>query len=139
MSKQISYVATFGRFLIAVIFLVSGYGKITEPTMTLGYINAVHLPLPIFAYTIAIIVEIGGSLFLILGLQTRIIGVTMAIYCVATALSFHNNFADPNQMMNFLKNISMAGGLLQVVAFGAGSFSLDKRLVGSQITTRSAI
>ncbi|MGF6997105.1 DoxX family protein [Paraburkholderia sp. GAS32] len=139
MSKQISYVATFGRFLIAVIFLVSGYGKITEPAMTLGYINAVHLPLPIFAFTIAIIVEIGGSLFLILGLQTRIVGVAMAIYCVATALSFHNNFADPNQMMNFLKNISMAGGLLQVVAFGAGSFSLDKRVAGSQITTRSAI
>jgi putative oxidoreductase len=49
---------------------------------------------------------------------------------MATALGFHNSVADPNQMMNFLKNISMAGGLLQVLAFGAGSFSPDDRRAG---------
>jgi putative oxidoreductase len=61
------------------------------------------------------------------GYQTRWAALILAVYCVLTALFFHNTFADQNQMINFLKNIAMTGGLLQVVSFGAGSFSLDAR------------
>ena len=137
MLKQTPYIAAGGRVLIALIFLISGFGKITAPTMTMGYINAVHLPFPMLAYIISIIIEIAGGILLIVGFQARIVAAVIAIFSVAAALSFHNN-ADPNQMMNFLKNISMAGGLLQVVAFGAGSFSIDNRRAGSQLAAHAA-
>jgi putative oxidoreductase len=132
MLKQTPYIAAGGRVLMALIFLISGFGKITAPTMTMGYINAVHLPFPMVAHIISIIIEIGGGILLIIGFQARIVAAVIAIFSVAAALSFHNNFADPNQMMNFLKKISMAGGLLQVLVFGAGSFSIDNRKAGSR-------
>jgi putative oxidoreductase len=67
------------------------------------------------------------SLLLIFGFQTRIVASGMAVFTLATALVFHRNFADQNQMIHFLKNIAIMGGLLQVAAFGAGKFSLDAR------------
>jgi len=79
------------------------------------------------AYLIAVVIEVGGGVLLLLGLQTRLAALVMAVFSVATALSFHHDFADQNQMIHFLKNIAMAGGLLQVVAFGAGALSLDGR------------
>jgi putative oxidoreductase len=69
-------------------------------------------------------VELGGGLLLVAGFQTRYV----AAAPLATAVSFHANFADQNQMIHFLKNVMMAGGLLQIVAFGAGAFSLDTRV-----------
>ena len=131
MLKYTPSIATFGRLLIAVTFLLSGIGKIAAPAMTIGYIGSAHLPLPTLAYIVAVVVEVGGGLLLVFGFQTRIVALVMAVFCVAAALSFHNNFADQNQMIHFLKNISMAGGLLQVVAFGAGSFSIDGRRAGA--------
>ena len=67
------------------------------------------------------------SLLLIFGFQTRIVASGMAVFSLATALVFHRNFADQNQMIHFLKNFAIMGGLLQVAAFGAGKFSLDAR------------
>jgi hypothetical protein len=69
----------------------------------------------------------GGGLLLISGYRVRIVAITLALFCIATAISFHNNFADKNQMIHFLKNVMMAGGLLQIAAFGAGRLSLDHR------------
>ena len=65
---------------------------------------------------------------LLLGYKTRAIAAAMAVFTLATALGFHTNFADQNQMIHFLKNLMIMGGLLQVAAFGAGRFSLDARL-----------
>jgi putative oxidoreductase len=67
----------------------------------------------------------GGGLLLVAGYRTRFIAAVLAIFALATAVSFHNNFADQNQVIHFLKNVMMAGGLLQIVAFGAGALSLD--------------
>jgi putative oxidoreductase len=130
MNTQSPYVPAFGRLLIAAIFIISGLGKIAAPAMTQGYIGSVGLPAPLFAYLLAIVVEVGGGILLVVGFQTRIVALVMAIFTVATALCFHRDFADQNQMIHFLKNIAMAGGLLQVFAFGAGAFSLDGRLSG---------
>jgi putative oxidoreductase len=126
MLKQISLIAALGRILIALIFLISGYGKIVSPSATIAYIDSAHLPFPLLAYLVAIAVEIGGGVLLVLGLQTRIVAAIIALYCVASALGFHNNFADHGQVIHFLKNVSMTGGLLQVAAFGAGSLSIDR-------------
>ena len=127
MKPYTSSTAALGRLLIAVVFLMSGLGKIAAPAMTQGYIASAGLPAPMLAYLIAVVIEVGGGVLLLLGLQTRLAALVMAVFSVATALSFHHDFADQNQMIHFLKNIAMAGGLLQVVAFGAGALSLDGR------------
>lgn len=124
---QTNTIAAVGRLLLAIIFIFSGLGKIMAPEGTQGYIASVGLPLPVFSYLLAIIVEVGGGILLVIGYQTRIVSLVIAAFTLATALFFHNNFADQNQMIHFLKNISIVGGLLQVAAFGAGSLSLDAR------------
>lgn len=123
--SRISLLAAFGRVLIAIMFIFSGLGKIASPEATQGYIAAAGLPLPLLSYLLAIAVEVGGGVLLVIGFQTRIVSLVMAIFTLATAAFFHNDFADQNQMIHFLKNISIAGGLLQISAFGAGAFSID--------------
>ncbi|HEY8009778.1 MAG TPA: DoxX family protein [Rudaea sp.] len=127
MNKQLPSAAALGRLLIAAIFLFSGIGKIAAPAMTQAYIAAAGLPLPVVGYALAVLVEVGGGVLLVLGYQARIVALIMALFTIAAALSFHNHFADQNQMIHFMKNLAMAGGLLQVVAFGAGNLSLDAR------------
>jgi putative oxidoreductase len=135
MLKQTAPIAALGRLLIALIFLLSGIGKIAAPTAIQGYISAAGLPTPLAAYAIAVVIEVGGGILLVLGFQTRIVALVMAVFTVATAASFHHNFADQD---HFLKNISMTGGLLQVVAFGAGAFSIDGRRARSGNTLLAA-
>ena len=77
---------------------------------------------------VAVAVELGGGLLLIAGFQARLVAIALALFALATAVSFHSNFADQNQMIHFLKNVMMAGGLLQIAGFGAGAISLDNRL-----------
>ncbi|MDI2143591.1 MULTISPECIES: DoxX family protein [unclassified Pseudomonas] len=125
-TKQAS-AALIGRVLLSVIFILSGFSKLAAPAMMIGYIGSVGLPLPQVALALAIIVEIGGGLALIAGYRTRTVAAVLAAFSVVTALAFHNALADQNQFIHFFKNIAMAGGLLQVVAFGAGRFSLDVR------------
>ena len=127
MTAGSSYLAALGRLLIAVIFIVSGVGKILAPAMTQGYIAAAGLPSPLAAYLIAIAVELGGGTLLILGFQTKFVAIALAIFSVATAVGFHHDFANQDQLIHFLKNLSMAGGLLQVAAFGPGTLSIDAR------------
>jgi putative oxidoreductase len=123
-----NYPALIGRTLIALLFLVSGIGKIAAPAATQGYIASAGLPLPLVAYAVAIAIEVGGGLLLLLGIKTRLTAAVIAVFTIATALSFHMNFADQGQMVHFLKNLAITGGLLQVAAFGAGKFSVDARL-----------
>jgi putative oxidoreductase len=127
MNADTRYLPALGRVLIAVLFLLSGLNKIASPAATQAYIASAGLPLPFLGYIAAIIVEVGGSILLILGFQTRIVALVMALFTIAAALSFHNNFGDQNQMINFLKNVAITGGLLQIVAFGAGALSIDGR------------
>lgn len=116
-----------GRIAIAAIFLLSGLSKLAAPVATIGYIQSAGLPAPQLAFAVSASIEVLGSLALILGFRTRIVASILAVFTLATALSFHTNFADQNQFIHFFKNIAMTGGLLQVVAFGAGRYSLDAR------------
>jgi putative oxidoreductase len=129
-----SYLAFAGRLLIGVPFAMSGLSKLAAYGATTAMIGAVGLPVPPLAYAVAVAVELGGGLLLIAGFQTRIVAIALALFSLATALSFHSNFADQNQMIHFLKNVMMAGGLLQVVAFGAGSISIDNRVTKVRAT-----
>jgi len=127
MNNSKPVVATLGRLLLASLFLLSGFGKIADPAGTMGYISSVGLPFPHLTYAIALAVEIAGGLALVVGFHTRAVALVVAVYSVVAAVAFHRNFADLNQMVHFLKNIAIAGGLLQVIAFGAGALSIDAR------------
>ena len=127
MGRHSAWIAALGRVLIAAIFLYSGFGKIMAPEGTQAYIAAAGLPLPIVGYVLAVIVEVGGGLLLLIGYQTRLVALIIALYSIVAALAFHSQFADQNQLIHFMKNFCIAGGLLQIVAFGAGSMSVDAR------------
>ena len=119
-----------GRLLIALIFVLSGFGKITGFEGTVGYIASKGLPLPQLAAIGAIIVELGGGIMLVAGWKARWAAAAMFVFTVAAALIFHDFWAVPadqaqDQMIHFLKNISMAGGLLYVVVHGSGPLSVD--------------
>ena len=122
-----SSASLLGRILLSAIFILSGISKISAPTMMIGYIGSVGLPFPELALAAAIAVEILGGAALIAGYRTRLTAGLLAVFSVVTALIFHSALADQNQFIHFFKNIAMAGGLLQIVAFGAGRFSLDAR------------
>ena len=121
------YLPLLGRVMIGVPFVMSGLGKLMAHDATVGYIGSVGLPLPQVAWLVALLVEIGGGALLISGFRARFVALAMAVFALATALFFHRNFADQNQMIHFLKNVMLAGGLLQIVHFGAGAFSFDSR------------
>src|SRR3954462_9237048 len=111
------YGPLIGRLLIAAIFVKSGLGKITGFEGTVGYIASKGLPLPQLAAIGAIIVELGGGIMVVLGWKARWAAAAMFIFTAAAALIFHNFWAVPpdqaqNQMIHFMKNVSMLGGLL---------------------------
>lgn len=120
-------VPAIGRVLLATIFIFSGIGKLLAPAVTIGYIASSGLPFAPLALAGAIAVELGGGVMLALGIQTRLVAALLAGFSIVTGLAFHNAIGDQNQLIHLLKNIAMAGGLLQVVAFGAGAFSFDNR------------
>jgi putative oxidoreductase len=114
---------------MSVIFLLSGFQKLTAFTGTAAYMASRGLPMPDLAALVAIVVECVGGLLVLVGYQTRVVGLVLAGWCIATALVAHTNFSDANQMIHFLKNLAMAGGFLQLLAFGGGAWSADFRSV----------
>ena len=125
--NAIRYAPFVGRLLIGLPFAMSGLSKLAAIGPTTDAIRAAGLPLPPLAFAVCVLVELGGGLLLVAGFQVRIAAAALAVFSLATAVSFHSNFADQNQMIHFLKNLMMAGGLLQIVAFGAGALSIDNR------------
>ncbi len=117
-----------GRVLASVIFIFGGWTKLMAMVGTKAYFAKIGVPLPEIAYWVAVAVELGGGMLFLLGLQTRPLGIVLAVFCIATALLAHANFVDPGQQINFLKNVCMAGGFLAFAAVGGGAFSLDRAL-----------
>jgi putative oxidoreductase len=126
-SVSLSVVSLAGRVLLSTIYLLSGLSKLAAPAATIGYITSAGLPFAPLGLAIAVVVEILGGAALIVGYRTRLVAAVLAVFTVATAIGFHSNLADQGQFIHFFKNIAMTGGLLQVVAFGAGRFGLDAR------------
>lgn len=127
MDKATTYATPLGRLFLAVLFIVAGLGKAANPEGTIGYISSTGLPLPELGYAIALAAEIGGGLLILVGYQTRLVAFGMALFTIATAVFFHNDFADQVQVTAFLKNFAIAGGFLVLAAHGAGTLSIDSR------------
>lgn len=125
------YTTLVGRILMAAIFLMSGIGKIADPQGTQQYMQAMGMTwATTLFYVGAIAIEVGGGLSLLLGYWTRAGATALILFMIPTTLIFHTNFTDQNQMIHFLKNLAMFGGLFYVAAYGAGPVSLDARLGG---------
>jgi putative oxidoreductase len=123
------------RLLLALLFLPAGISKLTGFSGTVGYISSVGLPLPEVGAALALTVEILGALALIAGFGTRAAALVLAVFTLAASYFFHNYWALPAdqqfmQQLLFFKNVAVTGGLLSLVAFGAGGWSLDARRRG---------
>jgi putative oxidoreductase len=119
--------ALLGRVAMSLLFIHGGWGKLLAPAATQAMLASHHLPMVKLGWILAVIVELGGGLAILLGLFTRPVGLVLAVWCLATALIAHTNFVDRNQEIHFLKNMAMMGGFLYVAAFGARAWSLDAR------------
>jgi putative oxidoreductase len=133
------YLPFIGRILIGLPFAMSGLSKLAAYGATTAMIAAAGLPFPPLAFATAVVVELGGGLLLILGYRVRPAALALAVFSLAAAVSFHNNFANQDQMIHFLKNVMIAGGLLQIAAFGAGAISIDNRRKTEQATSSHAL
>jgi putative oxidoreductase len=112
--------------LLGLIFLVSGINKIADPQGTQQYMTMMGMTwMTTLFYIGAVAVELAGAISLMLGYRAKAGGWLLFLFLIPTTLIFHTNFADPNQMIHFLKNVAMMGGLLYVARYGAGRYSMD--------------
>jgi putative oxidoreductase len=123
-----------GRLLLCVIFVMSGYNKLSAPAATMAMMAREGAPIPEVAVVVAIVLELGGGLLLLFGLFCRWVAALLGVWCIATAVVAHSNFADINMLIHFWKNVAMAGGFAYVVAFGAGVLSLDAMMLRRRST-----
>lgn len=124
--------ALAARILLALMFVLAGFSKLTGFEGTVGYIASKGLPLPQVGAVIALLVEIVGGIALIVGWNARWAAAALAVFTLAATVIFHNFWAVPAdqamvQNLMFMKNISVIGGLLAIAAFGAGALSLDAK------------
>jgi putative oxidoreductase len=121
-----------GRILLGLLFVLSGFSKIAGFDGTVGYIAAKGLPMPTLVAALTILIELGGGLALVVGFYTRQAALTLAVFTLLTGFIFHNFWAADAaskmmQQINFMKNLSITGGMLVLAAFGPGSLGFDRR------------
>jgi putative oxidoreductase len=121
-----------GRILIALIFLLSGFGKITGFAGTAGYMASKGVPMVDVLLAITIVIELGGALMIIAGFKARLAAVALFLWMIPVTFIFHNFWAAPAdqamiQQIMFMKNLSIMGAMLYIAAFGSGPMSADKK------------
>ena len=119
-------IEVLGRIFLSTIFLIEGINKILNYESTIEYME--NFSVPEYLAIPAIIVEILFPLLLVVGYQTKISALILTMFTLATALIFHTDFSNQMQLMSFLKNFAIAGGLLILFVRGAGKYSIDQRL-----------
>ncbi len=125
-------VVVVARTLLALMFVLAGFSKFSDLSGTAGYIASGGLPLPGVVAFLTATLEVVGGIALIVGYQARIVALVLALFTIVASLLFHNFWAMPAdqqylQQLMFMKNMSVAGGLLMVFVLGAGPASLDAR------------
>lgn len=113
------------RILLALIFILSGFGKITGYAATQGYMEAFGVPGMLLPLVIA--AELGLGILLVVGYRTRLAAAALAAFTLLTGLIFHFELGDPGEQIQLLKNLAIAGGLMIVALHGAGAWSLDDK------------
>ena len=124
-----AYITLIGRVLLGLIFLMSAINKIADPDGTQQYMTAMGMTsMTTLFYIGAVAIELAGSLSLLLGYRAKAGAWLLFLFLIPTTLIFHTHVGDQNQLIHFLKNLSMMGGLLYAAQFGAGRYSMDAGL-----------
>lgn len=118
-----------GRALIAALFLWSGTRKLGHPGAVIEMIGH-SLPYPTLGFALSIACELGAGTLFLLGYRTRAMAALLALFTLATALAFHNDLGDREELTNFMKNLAILGGLFHVFVTGGGRFSIDGLIAG---------
>jgi putative oxidoreductase len=122
---MVGIIQLLGRIMLALIFILAGVGKVMDPAGTSGYMESMGVPSELLWPTIAL--EILGGIALIIGYKTSLAAIALALFSISAAVLFHSNFADKMQMILFMKNIAMAGGLLLLASSGTTAYSFDRK------------
>ncbi|MBO0741337.1 MAG: DoxX family protein [Hyphomicrobiaceae bacterium] len=117
--------ALVGRLLLASLFLLEAMSKIRGYELAMAYMERFSVPSALLP--LVIIIELGGALLIAIGWQARLAALTLAIFCILTAVLFHTNSADRNQVLHLEKDLAIAGGLLVLFAFGPGPYAIEAR------------
>lgn len=115
-----------GRTLLAVIFIIAGWNKIGGFENTAAYMAGKGLPLSEVLLVLTIIIELGGGLLILIGWQARWAALALFLFVGVVSVIFHPFWADPEEFNSFFKNIAIMGGMLYIVTYGSGPYSLDK-------------
>ncbi|MEZ7818126.1 MAG: putative oxidoreductase [Candidatus Paceibacteria bacterium] len=130
MKTLYTFAAPTGRLFLAMMFFMSGLSKIGNYAGTQGYMEAMGVSGALLP--LVIVLEALGGLAIILGWQTKIASFALAGFCVVSAVLFHNDFSNQAEMASFMKNVTIAGGFLLLVAHGPGAYALDNRVKSVQ-------
>ncbi len=130
MNKLQDLSAPIGRLFLSMIFIFSGFTKITGYADTAGYMESMGVPSMLLPIVIA--VEILGGIAILIGFKARLVAILMAGFSIVSAILFHQFWIDESQMNPFMKNIAMAGGFLMIFAHGAGAYAVDDRHVATR-------
>ena len=123
--------ALVGRALLASLFIWSGWGKLNGFSGTAGYIASKGVPMPQVLAALAIAMELGGGILLLIGLKARWVALAFVGFLIIITPIFHNFWDVPDaqvrmQQINFMKNVAILGGMLMIAAFGPGRVSADR-------------
>lgn len=121
------WIGLAGRILMSAIFIHGGYGMAMAPAASMASFARYGLPLPGAAYALALAIELGVGILFLVGFKSRLTALILAVWCIVTAMVAYRHPESREQVIHFFKNVAMAGGFLQVVAFGAGRLSLDRK------------
>lgn len=116
-----------GRILLSILFIFAGFGKLTAISATAGWFGSIGLPVPTVTAVVVGLVELLGGLAILVGFQTRIAAIVIALFTLGATVIAHLDFSDAMQVLMLQKNLAIAGGLLILAVVGAGALSVDAR------------
>lgn len=126
-ASQNSIVILISRVFLAILFILAGWSKLTGLEGTAQYFGAIGLPMPSVTAVLVGLVEFVGGLAILIGFQTRIAAVVVALFTIGATLVAHMDFAEGMNALMAQKNLAIAGGLLLLAVTGAGAYSVDRR------------
>lgn len=130
--KHSDAILLVGRVLLSILFIVAGFSKIGTFAATAGYVGSV-LPAPELITALVIAIEFIGGIMILVGWKTKYAALAIAVFTLLAAFLFHFDLADQMQSGQFMKNLSIAGGMFYVAVFGAGKFSLDAKMIKKEM------
>jgi len=116
-----------GRVLLSILFILAGYSKLTAISATAGWFGSIGLPMPTVTTVVVGLVELLGGLAVLIGFQTRIAAIVLAIFILGATAVAHLDFSQAGNALMLQKNLGLAGGFLLLAVLGAGAYSIDAK------------